>query len=258
MHMSDALVSPPVAGVMGMISTILLGIAIRKVKSEENILPLMGVMGAFTLVAQMINFTIPGTGSSGHLIGGILLSALLGPWAGYITLSSVLILQCLLFADGGLLALGCNIFNMAVCSCLIAYPLVFRPLVGSVASVKRLTLASIMACTVALELGAAFVGIETEASGVTSLPLSRFLLFLLPIHFVIGLGEGVATSVLLSFLYRYKPELLQQATSPVRLSSQQMWIGVAVILVLGICGYFWASSLPDGLEWSIEQTSISQ
>ena len=258
MHMSDALVSPPVAGVMGVISTTLLWIAIRKVKSETNLLPMMGVMGAFTLVVQMINFAIPGTGSSGHLIGGILLSALLGPWAGFITLSSVLILQCLLFADGGLLALGCNIFNMAVCSCLIAYPLVFRPLMGNVVSGGRFTLASIIACTVALELGAAFVAIETEASGVTALPISRFLLFLLPIHFVIGLGEGLATSVLFSFLRRYKPELLQQATSPVRLSSQQMWIGVAVILVLGIFGYFWASSLPDGLEWSIERTSVSQ
>ncbi len=73
----------------------------------------MGVMGAFVFAAQMINFAIPGTGSSGHIIGGILLAAVLGPWAAFLTLSSVLLLQCLLFADGGFMALGCNILNMA-------------------------------------------------------------------------------------------------------------------------------------------------
>ena len=73
----------------------------------------MGVMGAFVFAAQMINFTIPGTGSSGHLCGGMMLTALLGPYAAFLTMIGVLLIQCLLFADGGLLALGCNIWNMA-------------------------------------------------------------------------------------------------------------------------------------------------
>ena len=125
--MSDALVSPPVFAAAGVVSLALLGVAIRKIsradrspdgpaERRERLLPLMGVMGAFVFAAQMINFSIPGTGSSGHLVGGILLAALLGPWAALLTLASVLILQCLLFADGGFMALGCNILNMAVLS----------------------------------------------------------------------------------------------------------------------------------------------
>ncbi|MEI3553947.1 MAG: energy-coupling factor ABC transporter permease [Alistipes senegalensis] len=143
--MSDALVSPPVFAVTGAISLALLGTAIRKVRRprndrpepdgrDEHIVPLMGVMGAFIFAAQMINFSIPGTGSSGHLVGGILLSAILGPWAALITLASVLVIQCLVFADGGFMALGANILNMAALSCLVAYPLLFRPLMKPDAS----------------------------------------------------------------------------------------------------------------------------
>lgn len=131
--MSDALVSPPVFAVTGALSLALLGVAIRRVKRAgddctqpdghgERLVALMGVMGAFVFAAQMINFAIPGTGSSGHLVGGILLAALLGPWAALLTLSSVLVIQCLVFADGGFMALGANILNMAVLSCLVAYP----------------------------------------------------------------------------------------------------------------------------------------
>ena len=98
----------------------------------------MGVMGAFIFAAQMINFSIPGTGSSGHLVGGILLSAILGPWAALITLASVLVIQCLVFADGGFMALGANILNMAALSCLVAYPLLFRPLMKPGASPGRI------------------------------------------------------------------------------------------------------------------------
>ena len=88
---------------------------IKKVRleSDPKKIPVMGVMGAFVFAAQMINFTIPGTGSSGHLCGGMMLTALLGPYAAFLTMIGVLLIQCLLFADGGLLALGCNIWNMA-------------------------------------------------------------------------------------------------------------------------------------------------
>ncbi|MDE5652744.1 MAG: energy-coupling factor ABC transporter permease, partial [Muribaculaceae bacterium] len=116
MHMADALISTPVALTAGLAATALLGVAGYKVNKEKSdnvkMVPLMGVLGAFVFAAQMINFSIPGTGSSGHIIGGILLAAFLGPWAAFLTIASVLIIQCLVFADGGLLALGCNIINM--------------------------------------------------------------------------------------------------------------------------------------------------
>lgn len=276
MHMADALVSPAVAGAAGLISGTLLVVAAKKIKTHpaENIVPLMGVMGAFIFAAQMINFSIPGTGSSGHIVGGVLLSALLGPWAALITLSSVLIIQCLLFADGGLMALGCNILNMAVFACLVAYPLVFRPLMKYPASTARLVLTSVLACVVGLELGALAVTLETEASGITALPLRQFLLFMLPIHLPIGIGEGLATAAVLYFVQKYRPELLMQVRSPqpvgtcfyepigtkdVSLSepARKLRLGkpVAVFAVLALLvggSFSWvASSRPDGLEWSV-------
>lgn len=158
--MSDALVSPTVAAVAGAASLLLLGTAVRKLRpapndhmQHERIVPLMGVTGAFVFAAQLVNFAVPGTGSSGHLVGGILLASILGPWAALLTLSSVLILQCLLFADGGFLALGCNIFNMAVLSCLVAWPLVFRPIMRPGASAGRIMAASMAASVAALGLG---------------------------------------------------------------------------------------------------------
>lgn len=257
MHMADALVSPAVAGVAGLISGALLVAAAKKIKTHpaENIVPLMGVMGAFIFAAQMINFSIPGTGSSGHIVGGVLLSALLGPWAALITLSSVLIIQCLLFADGGLMALGCNILNMAVCACLVAYPLVFRPLMKYPASTARLVLASVLACVVGLELGALAVTLETEASGVTALPLRQFLLFMLPIHLPIGIGEGLATAAVLYFVQKYRPELLMQGWRPEPTGKQGLGKPIAVFAVLALLvggSFSWvASSRPDGLEWSV-------
>ena len=114
MHMADALVSPAVGGTMWAVTTGLIGFSSAKVNrlADDRTIPFMGVLGAFVFAAQMINFAIPGTGSSGHLGGGLLLAILLGPWAALLTLASILTIQALFFADGGILALGCNIFNM--------------------------------------------------------------------------------------------------------------------------------------------------
>lgn len=270
MHMSDALVSPPVFAVTGAVSLALLGTAIWKVKHpgndrrepdgrNEHIVPLMGVMGAFIFAAQMINFSIPGTGSSGHLVGGILLSAILGPWAALITLASVLVLQCLVFADGGFMALGANILNMAVLSCLVAYPLLFRPLMKRNASPGRILAASMIASVVGLELGALAVTIETEASGITALPMGQFLLFMLPIHLFIGVGEGLATAAVIYVVQKYKPELLygvrrERTPEKRKFGKALAAISLAALLIAGSFSWL-ASSDPDGLEWSIEKTA---
>ena len=115
MHMADALLAPGVAGIMYACSTAAAGHSIHKLDKdkEDQLVPVMGVMGAFVFAAQMINFTIPGTGSSGHLCGGMLLMAVVGPYAAFLTMIGVLLIQCLLFADGGLMALGANVWNMA-------------------------------------------------------------------------------------------------------------------------------------------------
>ena len=260
MHASDALMSPPVALGAGLISITLIAVASRRVKTQQrsDIIPLMGVMGAFVFAAQMINFSIPGTGSSGHLIGGILLSAILGPWAAFIALSSIIIVQALFFADGGIMALGCNILNMAATSCLIAYPFIFKPLVGNKVKPWRIALASILASVVALEIGALGVTVETELSGVTALPFATFIKFMLPIHLVIGCVEGLVTASLLIFLASYRPGLLGFTNSDNKNSKKikplLIGTGIATLILAGGFTYL-ASENPDGLEWSLEKVS---
>ena len=140
--MADALVSPAVGGAMFAASAALVGISARKVREnfDNSKIPLMGVMGAFVFAMQMINFTIPATGSSGHIGGGMMLAALLGSYPAFLVISAVLIIQALFFADGGLLALGANIFNMGFWTCFIAYPLVFLPIAKDFSSRKRIVL----------------------------------------------------------------------------------------------------------------------
>ena len=268
--MSDALVAPPVFVAPGAVSLARWGVAAWKVKHAKNdrreadgdserIVPLMGVMGAFVFAAQMINFSIPGTGSSGHLVGGILLSAILGPWAALITLASVLVIQCLAFADGGFMALGANILNMAVFSCLVAYPLIFKPLMKPDASPGRILAASVLASVAGLELGALAVTVETEASGITALPMGQFLLFMLPIHLFIGIGEGLATAAVIYVVQRYKPELLsgvrrRKPAGKRKFGKALAAIALAALLIGG--SFSWvASSDPDGLEWSIAKVA---
>lgn len=257
MHLADALMSPEVSGVTAVISCAALFVAARKVKksSDDNIIPIMGVTGAFIFAAQMINFSIPGTGSSGHIVGGILLASLLGPWAALITLASVLIIQCLVFADGGLMALGSNILNMAVVSCLIFYPFVYKPLIKYPASVTRIMLVSVLACTLSLEAGAFLVVLETKLSGISALPFDKFMLFMMPIHLLIGIGEGLATGAAICFVQKNKPELLIGVRSKKKEKVNGELKIAAVIFSLAVLAgilFNWiASSNPDGLEWSI-------
>lgn len=260
MHVSDALISSPVAVTTGLIATGLLGIAAKKIQhnSRPDIVPLMGVLGAFVFAAQMINFSIPGTGSSGHLIGGIFLAAILGPWAAFLALSSILIVQCLFFADGGLIALGCNIINMAAFSCLIAYPLIYRPIAGKSLKPYRIALGAIIASIFALELGAFAVTLETELSGITALPFNTFIKFMLPIHLVIGSIEGIVTSALLIFVAIYRPAILnyKETSTYTGKSLKPVYIFFGVITLIFAAGFtVLASEYPDGLEWSIAKVA---
>ena len=187
MHMADALVVPAVAGTMYAASTAAAAYSIRKVRleNEPKKIPAMGVMGAFVFAAQMINFTIPGTGSSGHLCGGMLLTAMLGPFAGFLTMTGILLIQCLVFADGGLLALGCNIWNMAFYGCFVGGLLIWKPFMKRNMTKRRITAVSVAACVITLQMGAFSVTLETLASGITELPFSVFIGAMQPIHLAI-------------------------------------------------------------------------
>ena len=172
MHMSDALLSPAVGVALWAGSLGTMAYCSRKIKEDldEKTIPLMGVVGAFIFAAQMVNFTIPGTGSSGHLGGGMILSIVLGPCAAFIVMASVLTIQALFFADGGLLALGCNIWNLGFYACFIAYPLIYKPIAGKDMTRKRIMAASLISGIVALQLGAFSVVAETFLSGRSELP----------------------------------------------------------------------------------------
>jgi cobalt/nickel transport system permease protein len=216
---------------------------------------MMGVMGAFVFAAQMINFTIPVTGSSGHIGGGILLAALLGPYLAFLTLASVLIIQALFFADGGLLALGCNIFNMGFFTCLVAYPHIYKPMLRRAITPRRIMIASVLAAILGLQFGALAVVVETTASGVTELPFLSFLALMQPIHLAIGIVEGMVTGAVLCFVYQARKEIIHNALSDnirTKVPVKRVFAGFIVATVLfGAVLSLYASSHPDGLEWSI-------
>ena len=263
MHMADALLSPAVGIALDVVSIGAIAFSVAKVKKDEfseKKIPLMGIAGALVFAGQMINFTIPGTGSSGHIGGGILLSGLLGGIPAFLSIAAVLIIQCLFFADGGLLALGCNIFNLGVIPCLIVYPLLFKPFLKKGITHARLSLASIVSVVIGLELGAFCVVLQTFFSGITELPFGTFVTMMLPIHLAIGAVEGIVTAAVLCFVYQARPEILESTNERKRIGAgvptkKVLVILAALTLVVGGALSIFASSNPDGLEWAMENVA---
>lgn len=260
MHMSDALISVAVGGTMLATTGGIATYSVKKIQNDmdEKKIPLMGVMGAFVFALQMINFTIPVTGSSGHIGGGMLLAILLGPYAGFLTMASILLIQALFFGDGGLLAYGCNVFNMGFYTCFIAYPFIYKWLTRKEINAKRIFIASLISVVVGLQMGAFSVVLETLLSGKTELPFSTFVLLMQPIHLVIGVIEGLITAAIVTFLWKARPEILEnaaigQALGNVSIKKVLSSLLVVTIIIGGVFSWF-ASTNPDGLEWSIEKT----
>ncbi|MBQ8054554.1 MAG: energy-coupling factor ABC transporter permease [Lachnospiraceae bacterium] len=269
MHMADALLSPAVAATMYVASGTAAAISIKRLKKDDNPqkLPTMAVASALVFAGQMINYTIPGTGSSGHMCGGMLLSALLGPEAGFLSMIVVLTIQCLFFADGGLMALGANIWNMAFYGCFVGYYLIWRPIMKSrlfenlgfhAAQRARIIAASIIGCVVTLQMGAFSVVLETTLSGITELPFGAFCALMQPIHLAIGLVEGLITAAVLTYVYETRPELVRDvdlseaasARSSKSLGTVIVTLALTALVVGGVFSHF-ASSNPDGLEWAL-------
>ena len=263
MHMADALLAPAVAATMYAATAVTVGASVKTLKKDETTakLPTMAVTSALVFAGQMINYTIPGTGSSGHLCGGMMLTALLGPQAGFLSMVVILAIQALFFADGGLLALGANCWNMAFYGCFVGYYLLWRPIMRSKlfgsskgAARAKITLASILGCIITLQLGAFSVVLETSASGITELPFGAFVGIMQPIHLAIGLVEGLITSAVLVFVYEARPELLMDVNGKEEgrcsLKTTIVILAVVVAIVGGGLSLF-ASSNPDGLEWSM-------
>ena len=268
MHMADALLAPAVAATMYAASAVTVGASVKTLKKDENLekLPTMAVASALVFAGQMVNYTIPGTGSSGHLCGGMMLTALLGPQAGFLSMVVILAIQSLFFADGGILALGANCWNMAFYGCFVGYYLLWKPILrsklfgslGTKAATRfKISLASVLGCILTLQLGAFSVVLETSLSGITELPFGAFVSIMQPIHLAIGLIEGLITPAVLVFIYEARPELLMDVNtddaavqSKYSLKTTIVILAVVVAIVGGGISLL-ASGNPDGLEWSM-------
>jgi cobalt/nickel transport system permease protein len=166
----------------------------------------------------------------------------------------------LFFADGGLIALGCNIFNMGVIPCLVVYPVVFKPFLKKEITNTRITIASIISVVLALQLGAFAVVLQTVASKITQLPFGAFCAAMLPIHLAIGLLEGVITAFVLIPVFKMRPEILESVQKNIplkeKISVKNVIIAFGVVAaIVGIVFSFFASGKPDGLEWSMEKVA---
>jgi cobalt/nickel transport system permease protein len=207
MHIPDGFLSTGTAAATWLASAGSVGYAVRRVNQElnERQIPLMGVTAAFIFAAQMMNFTVAG-GTSGHLLGGALAAILLGPWAGMLVLTSVLAVQALLFQDGGLLALGANVFNMAVVGVLVGWVVytALRRFLGDRTWAMMVSgfAAAWLSVFVASLVAAAELAISGTSPWVVALPAMGL------VHTLIGLGEGLITVGVLALLQVARPDLL--------------------------------------------------
>ena len=233
MHMANELLSLPIAVATCVLAGAAVAFASLRVRRSlpAERLPLMGVLGAFVFAAQMINFSLPGMpGTSGHLGGGVLLAIILGPWAGIIVMTSILIVQCLLFQDGGLLALGCNILNMGVVPCLLGGGL-YRALLGDArrASAARQYLSAWLACVVGVAAGAVLVPVQAAVSGVLRISPVDFAAVMLSVHVLIGFIEGLITFAVIAWLRQVRPSVLGlQTAARQRLSPAAVAVSLVV------------------------------
>ena len=190
-------------------------------------------------------------GTSGHMVGAVLLAIILGPHAGAIVISSVVIIQCLIFQDGGLLALGCNLINMALVPTYLGYFLYKIATAGPFSPLRAYT-GVILACVISIEAGAVLVPIQAAISRVLAVPFSTFLITMLGVHFLVGLVEGLVTVAVLGYLQQVRPDIvLDSLPGRVRLSRKAVLITLIVFTIVISAGLsLLASGLPDGLEWS--------
>lgn len=175
---------------------------------DDRTVPLLGVTAAFVFAAQMLNFPVAG-GTSGHFTGGVLSAILLGPAAGLLAMSSVLAIQCLVFQDGGLTALGANIFNMGVAGCLVGWA-VWRGVLALTRGRGR-SVAAFLAAWLSVVLASSLCAVELGLAG--TVPLKTALFAMAGVHAVIGLVEGAITAAILELIGRVRPDLLREPRS---------------------------------------------
>jgi cobalt/nickel transport system permease protein len=259
MHIPDAVLDPRVALVTGALGAAGLVYALRAVERrlEERTTPLMGMMAAFVFAAQMVNFPV-GPGVSGHLLGGVLAAVMLGPWGGAVVIGAVLLVQCFLFGDGGLTALGANFLNMGLIGSVGGYA-IYAPIRRVLGGHRGILVGAIIAAwfTVLLAAGCCAVELAAASGRASFYPILSWMAL---VHAVIGLGEAVITGIVVRFVLVSRPDLiyheqeediepqLEGRTSPHRWASTIL-AGLGVALAVAVFLSPLASELPDGLEF---------
>ncbi len=257
MHIPDGFLNTPTVLASGAIAVASVGVALRIVGKTfpARRVPLIGLAAAFVFAAQMINFPVAG-GTSGHLIGGVLAAVLLGPSAAVLVMTCVLVLQCFMFADGGVTALGANVLNLAVVAPVVGYA-IYRAtcklsggglrgmLVGTAFGAWCSTVAASVVCAGEL----AFSG--SAAWGV-ALPAMVWM------HMIIGLGEALITTLVIAVVAQLRPELLLDGDKPVSHAGYRELLGYGVLASLGLAIFVapFACGWPDGLEKVAQRLGI--
>ena len=248
LHIPDGFLSTIVSVISWAITIAILSVAVKHTENlDEKQVPLMGVMAAFIFAAQMINFPVAG-GTSGHLLGGAFAAIILGPWAGMLVMTAVIGVQGLLLQDGGLLVMGANILNMGLVTSAIGFGL-YRLAPSSTENPQqnrnlKLGLAGI-AAWLSVMAGALLTSLQLWLSDTARLDI--VLPAMLGIHALIGIGETLITVSALAFIFRTRPDLLDQAQGQERGGRAWIFVGVAISLFVLILSPL-ASSNPDGLE----------
>ena len=252
MHIPDAVLAPQVAALTGVAAAAGFGYGLRRLERGlgERTTVLMGIMSAFVFAAQMVKFPVA-PGVAGHLLGGVLAAVLLGPWAGAGVIGAVLIVQCLLFGDGGLTALGANFVNLGLIGPIGGYA-IYAPIRRARAGRAGILLGAMAAAWFSVLLAAGVLAVELAASSRWS-AFPSILGWMALVHAGIGLGEALITGMVLQFLLRTRPDLVYEP-GPAAVSVPRRWgevivAGLAIASALAVVLAPCASTAPDGLEW---------
>ena len=250
MHVPDGFINAQVSVATGVISLGTLWAYVRNAKNlvADKLIALTGMMSALIFVLQMINFPIA-AGTSGHLLGGALAVIVLGPSLGIICISIVVVIQSLLFADGGLSALGVNVLNMAIITSLTGWLTItfWKKLFGD--SQFTLISGSLIAGLLSVVFSSIAFVMEYAIGGTVSVPLGSVLIAMISTHLFIGLGEGIITALIISLLLRVRSDLVYANTKKNRSNNLSTSYGIFIVLILSLTLVTpYASSSPDGLE----------
>ncbi|MFJ8534310.1 energy-coupling factor ABC transporter permease [Streptomyces sp. NPDC093591] len=285
MHVPDGFIDAPTSAVTGVVAAAAVAVSLRGARREldERTAPLAGLVAAFIFAVQMLNFPVA-AGTSGHLLGGALAAILVGPYTGALCISVVLLMQGILFADGGLTALGVNITNMAIVGVVVAY-VVFRGLVKVLPKTRRsITAASFVAAVVSVPAAALAFTLLFWIGGTTDVSIGKVATAMVGVHLLIGIGEAAITALTIGAVIAVRPDLVYgardlrqplklrvggelvdapapEAAQPVaaRTSRRTLWIsGLVTSLVLAGFVSFYASASPDGLEKVAEDKGFAE